>query len=210
MTMEDDSLEELRLRASSLASAAESLASLLDEEAVRLKRHDQVDRLHKLRSAITRDMEEARDVEDRARSGEVQLSAFDSGTALATGVIAELFKSKGFEVVSDHLLAAPANRKATFGTVLVAIGPEGLPDDVRVAPVSRLARESKRDESQVIDSLRKQGNLLLAEKAFSGLIDTVASEILKGTWDLPISAPRLTTHSPIVVMVTRVTLLKEG
>ena len=67
-------LEVLKVRASELANAAESLATLLDEEANRLKRGAQVERLHQLRCDIAKDLEAARQAEDRARSREIALT----------------------------------------------------------------------------------------------------------------------------------------
>ena len=93
--------------------------------------------------------------------------------------------------ISRQLLAGHSGRKPPFGTVLVHIGPRGLPEDVEVVSISSLARESKRDESEIMNGLLTRGNLLFGDEAFSRLIDKIACEILKGGLSLPVSAVRL-------------------
>lgn len=204
MTTVYTDLAVLRVRACELANAAESLATLLDEEANRLKRGDQVERLHQLRCDIAKDLETARQAEDRASSRETALTAFDNVAGLATSLIAKDSNSKGFQALSDHLLAAPTYRKPVFGTVLVAIGPKGLPDDVHVVSVSCWARESKRPESEISKELRSGGKLLFSERSFSLLIDTLSNKILNGELSLPVSVERLFLPIPPQVRLVRI------
>ena len=60
MRITDDSLKELRVRAGNLASTTESLAVLLEEEGVSLKRRDQIAKLQILRTAIMEHIEEVK------------------------------------------------------------------------------------------------------------------------------------------------------
>jgi hypothetical protein len=197
-------LELLKVRACTLACAAESLASLLDQEANRLKRGDQIERLHRLRYEIARDLETARQGEERARSGETMVTVFDNVSGLATRLIAKGSNNNSWRVMSDYLLAAPAHRNLTFGTVLVAIGPKGLPDDVWVVSVSCRARESHRPESEIIKELRSGGNLPIGERSFPLLIDRLSKEILNGELSLPISVERLSLLIPRQVRLVQV------
>ena len=203
MTTGYSDLEVLKVRACALAEAAEVLAALLDEEVARLNRMDQIGRLSQLRSDIAKDFETARHGENQARSGETVVTAFDNVAGLAIGLFAKASDSNRLQAISDHLLAAPSHRKPTFGTVVVAIGPKGLPDDVRVVSVSYRARESKRPESEIIKELRSGCKLLFSEEAFSLLIDNLSDEIQKGQLSLPVSKDGLALLIPPQVRLVR-------
>jgi hypothetical protein len=92
--------------------------------------------------------------------------------------------------VSQTLAEPSANGASPFGTVLVRIGPGGVPDDVDVVSVSRLARDSHRKESEVIEEMKKAGNQLLTEDDFTGFMDRLADEILEGRLSLTIRPQR--------------------
>ena len=92
---------------------------------------------------------------------------------------------------SDHLLKNLGGKERPYGMVLVSIGPKGLPDDVGVVSVSELARESDREESEVISKLRERGHLLLSEEAFSRLIDRLIADVQEGRLLLPVPAEKL-------------------
>jgi hypothetical protein len=67
------------------------------------------------------------------------LAAFALGTLRAAVVHSEDPLSVGLGLAKGDL-----ERKQPYGTVLVVIGPSGVPEDVDVIPVSRWARESGR------------------------------------------------------------------
>jgi len=78
------------------------------------------------------------------------------------------------------------NREVPFGTVLIAVGKSGLPDDLEIVPVSRLARESNRSELEVETSLKYRGSLLITPDKFAKVLDKVECKILDGSVSLPI------------------------
>ncbi len=92
---------------------------------------------------------------------------------------------------SREMLAGVNDRESEYGTVLVRVDPGGVTEDVDVVCISRLARETNREEFGVMNELQKHGCLLFAEKAFSLLIDTLSDEILKGQLNLPVSPERI-------------------
>ena len=67
-----------------------------------------------------------------------------------------------------------------------------IPYDAGVVSISRLARESNRAESEVINTLQAHGYLLLSEKDFSLLIDGLIDGVVEGRLLLPISVEKLT------------------
>jgi hypothetical protein len=74
-----------------------------------------------------------------------------------------------------------------FGTVLVCIGPDGVPDDIRVVNISQIVRETRRDEKAVISSLEIEGDVLMRSDVFSSLMDTLIDRIITRKLILPIS-----------------------
>jgi hypothetical protein len=74
---------------------------------------------------------------------------------------------------------------------MVCIGPNGLPDDVKVVSISQLARELNRPEPEIIDKLQDDGHLLFSEHVFSLLIDRLVGDIREGRLSLPISRNKL-------------------
>ncbi len=191
MRNEDTDLEKLNCRTNELASMVESLAAQFGQEAVRLKRKDEVACLNALRTAILRQAESERQGETAARSGHTDGRLVTSLIGLGTVLIAMASESKTLLAISRALLDRPGGEDCPFGTVLIRIGPKGLPEGVDVVCISNLARESHRDESEVISELRRDGHLLLGETSFSRLIDKVAESILKGELDLPVPADSL-------------------
>ncbi len=85
-------------------------------------------------------------------------------------------------------LQQPRNKsgQATpFGRVLVAVGPEGVPDGLRVFNISGLARSAGTPESSVEKEIAAQGNVLLTQEAFAQLLAWLRTEVLAGRIGLP-------------------------
>ena len=72
-----------------------------------------------------------------------------------------------------------------FGKVLVGVGPEGIPDGLRVFNISGLARSSGILESVVEKQIAAQGNVMLAPKAFEQLAAWLQTEVSAGRIGLP-------------------------
>jgi len=186
------SLKNLRSRAKKLTSTGLSLTKLLDEEACRLKRRDEASRLKTLYFSIRQELDWAKMSEDAAEYGHNQANLIVSLGGLAvSGIIKMVSKNDRLSTYSDHITTSLTSKQRPFGTVLVSVGPKGLPDDVRVVSISRLARESNREESRVINQLREGGYLLFSEKAFSLLIDKLINDVQEGRLCLPIPTEKL-------------------
>ncbi len=76
-----------------------------------------------------------------------------------------------------------------FGTLAVLIGPGGLPDDVEVFNISRLAREKRIPEDEVKRSLTRPGSLLVSPDEFEQEVAAVVRQIMKPRWMLGIKLP---------------------
>ncbi len=185
-------LETLRNQAIRLCANASSLADIFTEEANRLHRVEEASQLVALRSSILEQLDLERTWEAASRSGDSTARLAVSFIKLGMGVaIKAVSKDKQLAAFSDYLLKQPAAEQPTFGNVLIVIGPKGIPGDVGVISISRLARESKREESHVINEIKERGCLILGEEAFSLLMGNLANGIQEGRLLLPISLEKL-------------------
>lgn len=186
-------LKNLRRQARKLTSTGLALISLFAEEASRLKRKDEVSRLKALYSSIKQQLERVKSGEDAASYGHDKADLiFSVGGLALSSAIKMVSKDKCLSALAGHLLGSLSNKERPFGTVLVCIGSKGLPDGVEVVSISQLARESDRQECEVINELQERGYLLFSEEAFSLLIDRLVDGVLEGRLLLPISMEKLT------------------
>jgi len=186
-----DHLENLQHQARKLTSAGLSLTELFAEEAKRLSREDEASRLRALCHAVVEQLERVKRNEGSESYAQSQVNMKVSLIALGMSAgRAMVSKNNRLSRISDSLKSAGIE-KLPFGNVLVCIGPKGLPEDVEVISISRLARESKRLESEVVNELQKRGYLLLSKEAFSLLIDKLVDAVRKGRLCLPISGEKL-------------------
>jgi len=79
-----------------------------------------------------------------------------------------------------------------FGIILIAVGKGGLPDNVRVIPVSRLARESNIKESELKAKLQDGSCLSMTAGTFVRLLSNVQAKVLDGAMSLPVPIEQLT------------------
>ncbi len=176
-----------------LTTASLSLSNLFAEEACRLNWRDEASRLQALYLPIREQLDRAKSVEGVVACGYSKTKLTVSLAELAVGgTIRMLSKNKQMLAFSDHLLNNLAGEQRPFGKVLICVGPKGMPDDVQVVSISRLARESNREESEVINELQGRGCLLFSEKAFSLLTDKLTGDVQEGRLVLPISTEKLT------------------
>jgi len=171
LASQSSDVKNLLRQAANLTSTALSLISVFAQEANRLNRKDEASRLKALYSSTRQQLHQVRCSEDAAEYGHVRADMISTLGGLALGgIVKRASKNKRLSALTDSLLESHANKEPPFGTVLICIGPKGLPDDVRVVSISRSARESNREETEVINELREHGYLLLSEKAFCLLI----------------------------------------
>jgi len=194
-------LENLRNRVRRLTADSISLGKMFAEEAVRLSWRDEASRLKALLLSVREQLDWERSIENAASYGHSEASLIMTLGGLAVGgTLKMLSKNKMLQAISDGLLNDLGGEHRPFGLVLICVGPRGMPDDVQVASISGLARELKREESEVINELERRGYLLFNEKAFSFLIDKLACDVQEGRLHLPVSREKLLElppHAPI-------------
>jgi len=201
LTLYITEVNNVKHRAKQLTSACLSLNVLFAGEAKRLNCHDQIMLLRELSSSISQQVNDAKQTEDASSYAESKANLTMSLFQFAAGGILKMTSnSKSLRAFGDDLLTKPLYEKRPFGDVLVRVGPKGVPDDVGVISVSRLARESHRGEAQVIEGMQSQGYLLFSEEAFSLLIINLTNGIQRGSIILPVVGNKLaelTTPKPV-------------
>jgi hypothetical protein len=184
-----DRLKILQSQAKKLIDAGLALNARFAEEETRQKREDEVSILMSVRCAIVEQLQELQHIETSASYGhsEANLELFLAGLALT----AMFSKNNLPSAIMDYLRRRPGDRHRPFGTVMVRVGPKGLPDDARAVSISQSARDSNRSEPEIVNGLQGDGYLLFSEEAFSLLIDRLVVDVSEGKLHLPISRDKL-------------------
>jgi hypothetical protein len=185
-------VKDLQRRAARLRSTALSLISLFDEEAKRLDRIDEASRLETMRAYIDQQLHQVRRSEDSAQYSRDRVDIISTlGGFALKNAIKQVSKGSRLSRFADRVFKNDSSEERPFGNVLVCIGPEGLPNDVKPVSISQLARESNRTETDVNNDIQKRDFLLLDEKSFHLLIEMLVDDVIEGRRRLPISLKQL-------------------
>ncbi len=186
-------LKSLSHQAGILAEAVVSLSESFEAEADRLTREDGVRRLKEIQATVVAELERARRLESTASYEHTKANLpFEVVGFFAKIIMASTTeKPPALKLVSQVCDTSTA-KKRPYGTVMVCVGPKGLPDDVRVVSISELARESNQPESEITQKLQKGGCLLFSQETFSRLIDKLVTDVREGRLHLPIPIETLT------------------
>lgn len=156
------------------------------------QRQVQSDQASLLRNLKTRTLWEVENI------GQMELAAQSSnniitllGRAPATFIFGSLYtaatRRKDAYKTGIKLAGSVLSKKIPFGKVLIGIGKEGLPQNLKIIPVSRFARELNKTEAQVEASLKGNGYLLMASEVFAKVLEKIGREILDGSVSLPMA-----------------------
>jgi hypothetical protein len=176
-------LSNLSILAGNSASACQQLEYVLTKGAAKIKRKSELEMLEKLATRIEGELEEANGVEQRARDAFQRSESISEAGKLFTLVI----NRPDWEKVIEARVAARRSQKPqTFGRTMVCVGTGGLPDDVSVVPVSKLARMQNRKESEILDEFRNQGKVLVSPSVFHNMLELLSKNINEGKLSLPV------------------------
>jgi len=184
-----DCLKDLQSEGKKLVEARLALNALFVEEEIQQKREDEASILMTVHCAIVEQLQELKHSETSASYGhsEANLALFPAGLALT----AMFSKNSRPSAITDYLRRGPGDRYRPFGTVMVCVGPKGLPGDAKAISISQSARDSNRLEPEIVNRLQENGYLLFSEEVFSSLIDRLIAYIRQGKLCLPVSAKRV-------------------
>jgi hypothetical protein len=189
LKISDSYLESLRSEGKALVEGSSGLNRLFHKEEAHLKREDGASTLRAACHTIVEQLQDLKRIEMWASLGHSQanLVLFPVGLALT----AIFSKNDRQSAVMDYLRRGPEDRYRPFGTVMVRVGPKGLPDDAKAISISQLARDSNRPEPEIVNGLQGNGYLLFSEDLFSSLIEKLVTDVRQGKLCLPISKERL-------------------
>ncbi|MFC1966460.1 hypothetical protein ACFLWI_05900 [Chloroflexota bacterium] len=172
--------------------AVKRLAVAFNEVNIHLIRYDQVAKLRLLSLRVTKEVEEIKRMESASQYGANKGALFGAGAVFVFGSLyVAATRHKDAYKSGAKLAASVLSKDIPFGTILIAIGEKGIPEDVKAISVSRLARESNRSESEIEVSLKDNGYLLITPEHFTELLDKVESGVLDGSYSLPIGIDAL-------------------
>ena len=194
-------------KARKLTEAGPALNTLFATEGIRLEREDEASRLRAIYDAIAEQLQRLRRSELSASSGHSQANLILS--VVEATVTAIVSKGRRLSAVGDCLLRGSTDRRQPFGLVMVCVGPQGLPEDVGAAAISRLAREANQPEPEIMNRLRDDGYLLFSEEAFSALISRLIGDVREGKLHLPLSRDKLVEIMGLNTRKLRVKIIEE-
>ena len=132
-------------------------------------------------------------MENIASSASTKATLFTGLAGLAFGTIlgAALHTEEHPLLVGARLANNEFKRTEPFGTIAVAVGDAGVPDDVQVVSLSKYAREQRLSESTVRSELEARGYRLMTPDSFFKFLDQVKDNVLKGVSSIRTVKPRL-------------------
>ncbi len=168
--------------------AVKRLAVAFAECNIQLIRRDQVARLGILKSRIMEEVENLKRIEPAAQMGATKGALLGGVAAFTIGSLFAAAKGRQDAYnIGARMAGSVLSRKVPFGTVRITVDRQGIPTDVKVVSISRLARESSMSESEVETSLKHDGYLLMTPEVFAKVLEKVDSEILNGSVCLPLA-----------------------
>lgn len=181
-------------------AAGEELAGALADTATYLVRRDQAARLCSLKSKVLADVKFLFDAESSAKSGFIEGRLLSVPLSFAIGGLAGmLLHHKNPLETGINAAGSTLGKKLPFGSVLVAIGQGGLPDDVKAIPLSALARQSGTTESAVRAAIVIKGYLLITPEVFVATMDGIEHLVLDGALSLPVPLNEVQKRIPPVI-----------
>ena len=181
-------IEALHCQVKAQVDALGVLEKAFDKEAEHLRRLDQAQCLDALRAKVTQQVSYMRQMESDASYGFTKGRIIGSLAKFAVGSImaSALQTDEPPLLVGAKMAANDSVENRPFGKVMVAVGPGGVPDDVKVIPLSRWAREQSRTEAEIPAAMEAQGYYLATPEEFFGVLQEVKQHVLKGNVSLPV------------------------
>lgn len=186
-------LKELHRQARAQVDAAKVLQESLAEEADYLQRRDQAQCLDDLRTRVEREIADLRWMESAASASFTEWKLIGGVAKFAAGSLTALLRHTPVHPLAAgaKLTTSELERSAPFGTVVVAIGPSSIPDNVQVIPLSQHARDRRSSEWNIRAAYEAQGYRLVTPDSFFKSLDKVKDNVLKGVSSIRAVKPRL-------------------
>ena len=188
-------VEALCLQVREQVAALEPLGDAFAQEAKRIFRHDQDVCLRRLKARVMHEVGNTLEQETTASNAFTKTTLVMGAAEFALGgLVAAMFHSRKVFSVGTYLAQSELSKTKPFGTVLVAVGHGGLPDDVEAISLSRLARELDRLESDIEATLQTHGYLLMTPEVFLRVLTELERRVLDGSLSLPVTSEQLSSE----------------
>jgi hypothetical protein len=157
-----------------------------------LIRHDQIEYLNRIKNRILKEVQYIQRMETASQSGHNKGAIISGFAAFGLGsFFAAIGGHKDPVYTGLNLANAVLSEEIPFGTVLIAIGKKGIPKDLKIISLSRLARESNTSEEKIRTTLQDKGYILITPERFDTAFGKMVSNILDGSVSLPINNKNL-------------------
>ena len=182
-------MESLRCQVRAQVGTLATLEKAFAQETEHLRRHDQAQCLEALRARVTQEVGDMERMETSASFSFTKVTLIGGLAKFALGSLAAAWlRTEEHPLSVGAKVAASAfGRTKPFGTVVVAVGPGGVPDDVNVVPVSQRARELGSSEAEIAAVLEARDYLLMAPQTFFKVLDELEDRVLRGIIALPVA-----------------------
>ena len=166
-----------------LNDAFTELDSLITKEAEFVQRLDRVAKIDALKSRIAAEIKHIQEAELESERN------FNTGT-LRSGIAHFVFGSIVGAILNHEnpfsfgakSFSTELDKKADFGNVMIAIKESGKLEDIEVIAVSRLAREAKTTEQDIISIFKGNGYLLLTPEELWKSLHRLEEDIMEGKY----------------------------
>jgi hypothetical protein len=195
-------LLDLREQLGEIGIACQALNNYFVIGSRRLAQEPDVKRLQNLVTSITQRLEESalKEASDRASLAD-QDSTANAGTSVYK--IVGVLLGKGAWIGNAEVVEKKrAGKPHCFGTIMIVVGQDGLPDDVDVLLVSKLARINKKEEFEIIQEIQHRGYWLYLPEVFLKILDTFLDQLRRGELRLPILPKQLPAKLAIPRQIT--------
>ena len=178
------------------ADALVILGDRFTSEAQYQYRHDQARSLYDLKERVAHEIKDIERMETASSIGSMKgavlfgLAHFAIGIIGAVGIHSDEHPlSVGWQLAEKSL-----ERTTPFGNIVIAVGPGGLPYDVKTISVSKRAREQDKEESEIIATLESSFHVMTIDNFFI-ILEELKEKVLQGILTLPVSASYLNQQS---------------
>ena len=182
ITKGSDRLEGLHGRIKRQAAVVGELVEALAGREAELRCRDEAANIRRLKARVLSEVEEIRTMEATAARGHGAVSAIAGLGSLAIGsVVSAASGRRRPQQIGASVASRMLDRRMPFGSVMVVVGQEWIPEEVKAVSISRLARESGSSESAVMAGLRASGNRLMTLDVLEKVLDKRERELLNGS-----------------------------
>jgi len=185
--------------------ACKELDNFFATGAERMAREGDIKRLQNLTTLLKQHLVEVIQSEDSARCASLEADVVGSiGGLIVKGLGSAIAGPAWGEAFEKDQTVRRTRRQVTFGTIMICVGKGGLPDDVHIVSISKLARTQNRSESAIILEIQESGVLMFKPDEFWQLIEESIRDIRKGGERVPEPSEQLTIKQmPVKKSITK-------